>query len=411
MIYFYRVIFTIIKCIVLILKPFAGAKLNLWIGLRGRSTELIRQKEKSFWFHASSGEIEYVKSVIIALKNENPSALIYVTYSSPSAEKLFSNIKPYVTQFLPLPWDKPAPIQNLLKVLNPGAIIFSRTDFWPELIYQANNLNVPIYIVSYFGRLSKFRKLMARWLFSKVKYISCVDELSAAQLKSVLPGTVQISVDGDTRFDQVFWRLGQSTKVHLKTSQPVFICGSTWLQDEEKLFLIFDGLFAKNYKIILSPHEVNSPNISRLATTIKKMGRSLQILSEQNKSNIELTADFLLIDEIGFLADFYRYSQIAFVGGSFKEKVHSVMEPLCCGLPVLLGPHFSNNPEAKKYAQHKNPQAIYICQNSDELLSAIEQIEETGLLNLQTQIQSLMRLNLNATKKITIQLRNSFLKN
>lgn len=411
MISIYRALYRFCKLLILAFKPWADAKLKAWVSLRRSSPpsrSIQNQNQKNIWFHASSGEIEYVKSLIIHIKEQNPEINIFVTYSSPSAEKLFANIKPYVTQFLPLPWDQPAPLQKLIQLINPAALVFSRTDFWPELIYQANLTNIPIYIASYYGQMTWLRKQVAKWLFKKAKYISCVDENSAAQLKSILPKSVSISVDGDTRFDQVFWRLGQIPKVFITAKQPIFICGSTWPADEAPLFLMFDHLIQKNYQIILSPHEIDAAKVSRLTNLIKKQGSSLQVLSQQNKAHIDFNANFLLVDEIGYLADLYRFANIAFVGGSFKAKVHSVMEPLCCGLPILLGPHFSNNPEAKKYVAHENPRVIYICHSASELLAAVEEIENAGLPQLKPQIKSLMERNLNASEKMQIKLLNIF---
>ena len=43
----------------------------------------------------------------------------------------------------------------------------------------------------------------------------------------------------------------------------------------------------------------------------------------------------LILDQIGILAELYTWGTAAFVGGSFKKQVHSVMEPLAAGLPVV----------------------------------------------------------------------------
>ena len=58
----------------------------------------------------------------------------------------------------------------------------------------------------------------------------------------------------------------------------------------------------------------------------------------------------LSVDTVGDLFSLYTWAQVAFVGGSFKARVHSVMEPLCAQVPVLVGPYFHNSAEAQKFS-------------------------------------------------------------
>jgi 3-deoxy-D-manno-octulosonic-acid transferase len=58
------------------------------------------------------------------------------------------------------------------------------------------------------------------------------------------------------------------------------------------------------------------------------------------------SADVLLINRGGMLADLYRLGKVAFVGGGFGKGVHSVIEPMANGLPVLCGPNIHVSHEA-----------------------------------------------------------------
>jgi 3-deoxy-D-manno-octulosonic-acid transferase len=75
------------------------------------------------------------------------------------------------------------------------------------------------------------------------------------------------------------------------------------------------------------------------------------------------------------LQELYTWGDLAFVGGSFKDKVHSVMEPLCVGIPVVVGPHHSNNREALHF-QHvilgTGFFAVTPIQNSNDLRFVME---------------------------------------
>lgn len=351
MIYIYRALYSFIKNLVILLKPNLPEGLQNWIDLRDKPWEAAKAYKDSYWFHASSGEIEYCKSVIRHLKEANPSAQVIVTYSSPSAEKLFNNISGYVDQFIPLGWDQPNDLKKLFDALQPKYLLFSRTDLWPELIYQANKRNVHLGLIAFNPKFSDLSKLSYRWFLKDFHFISCVDSSTAGQLRSLLSKTA-ISSDGDTRFDQVFFRLANTSKIELKTEQQVVILGSTWPQDEDVILKNLHWLKEKNIKVVLSPHDVSVENIERLKVLVAELGFSYNLLSEYLRTgnySVKLDTDVLLIDKIGYLADCYRYADLAFVGGSFKDKVHSVMEPLCCGLNVIVGPLYKNNPEAVRY--------------------------------------------------------------
>ena len=54
----------------------------------------------------------------------------------------------------------------------------------------------------------------------------------------------------------------------------------------------------------------------------------------------------LIMDRVGLLAELYRYSSITFVGGSFKSRVHNVLEPAAYANAILVGPLIQNSFEA-----------------------------------------------------------------
>lgn len=372
-----------------------------WIALRNTSIQIHSNIKNSIWFHAASGEIEYVKPLINQLYLQYPKKSIIVTYSSKSAEKLFENIKNQVTQFIPIPWDQPRVIQKLIKSIHPDILIFSRTDFWPEMIEQCHEKTIPIIAVSYFNKSQALSFLSKKLVFNKMSYISCVDLKTASLFKDGLA-----QADGDSRFDQVFWRLNQPSKVKITSSNKIFVAGSTWGEDEESLKPLFDQLIQDNYQIVWSPHEISSEKISKIQTYLKNKNYTSRLLSTQ--VNFNFSENFLIVDTVGYLADIYRFATFAFVGGSFKEKIHSVMEPLCCGIPVLVGPYYENNPEAVKFKKEK---FIFVAQNSIDLINNYAQIKNLNLQEFKRSLTTQLEQNKNVTEKIRLTLEKNFLKN
>ncbi len=404
MIYLYRVLYSIIKFIVLLLRPLLPNDLKGWIILRQKNLLPTKDLTGSYWFHASSGELEYCKPLIRKLKELDPTAKITVTYSSPSAEKLFGNISGFVEEFLPICWDQPQDLKKLFYSIKPKALLFSRTDIWPELIYQARQHDTPMGLFSFNPKFNSVSKLLYRRLLRHFSFVSCVDEFGAEQLKEVIP-SVKVSNDGDTRFDQVFFRLSQESTIDLSQNSKIAVFGSTWPQDEAVVFKTFVWLKNQSFKMVLSPHDVNEFNINRLREELQKNKFSVQLLSDSLRAgsyDIRMTSDVLLIDKIGYLADCYRFADFAFVGGSFKDKVHSIMEPLCCGLKVAVGPLFKNSPEGVKYLNR----FVFSGNTPEDMQMIFEKIR----LKDKEAVTFAMKKNLNASQKVLELILNSSVK-
>jgi len=56
----------------------------------------------------------------------------------------------------------------------------------------------------------------------------------------------------------------------------------------------------------------------------------------------------IIVDSIGILLTLYTYASAAFIGGSFKQSIHNVLEAAVYGIPVLFGPKIENSQETKE---------------------------------------------------------------
>ena len=370
---FYRPLYAAFKWILIAGQSLWGSKLKAAIELKEQPLNIPSLKPDVFWFHASSGEIEYVKSLIRESKVRFPNCSLIVSYSSPSATKLFDSIQNQVDFFFPLPWDQPRRIQNLLKQLQPKAFFFARTDLWSELIYQLTKTPTKIYIISYNPSLNFLNRLWSRLFLSHFSGIFCTEPFQESILKDLVTDPKTVSCPGDTRFDQVFWRLQQPTKVPFQIPTPYLVLGSTWPEDENIFTPLLNQIVAMGYKIVWSPHEIQTANIHRISLILQKSKLTYQKFSDLSSTEV----DVILIDRIGYLADFYRHADGAFIGWSFKAKVHSVMEPLCCAIPVITGPHIQNSPEAMRYHQiiMNELRVVQVTTSSNEFIAALEKIK------------------------------------
>jgi 3-deoxy-D-manno-octulosonic-acid transferase len=391
----YRFFYFLISKNLVSVKPRLSNKFQQWISLRQAQINLPPSDRQRILFHAASGEIEYVKSTIREIKSQRPDLEIFVSYSSPSAEKLFLNIKDLVTHFVSLPWDRPSDIQLFIDQIKPSIVIFSRTDFWPELIHHLHAKKIPMIAVSLFPNFGFFQKKWLKFNLSKMNLITVVSEDVKTELTKILDKK-NIQILPDTRFDQVLYRLKNESTFKMSADQKIMVWGSTWPEDESILTQILQQILNSGFQIVWCPHDVTTHRISAIQTMCLKYKTTL--FSEKSK-HFHFSEQILILDQIGHLADMYRFSDIAFIGGSFKSKVHSVMEPLCAGNPVIVGPFYKNNPEAVQFEKMGFVQSI---RTSDEFLSAflklnninrIELLQETVKMSGSTQKTVALILN------------------
>ena len=170
---FYNLIYPFLASLVRAINPLMSPSFQAWVATRNKMRTvlpLLSKKDsnlKNILFHASSGEIEYVKSLIREL-TQTKKYKIFVTYSSPSAEKLFTNISDCVEQFIPLGWDTTADNSLLLGSVKPDLVIFSRTDFWPNLIQLLNVEHIPFGVVSMYPRWNRLSRFWIKFNLSQI---------------------------------------------------------------------------------------------------------------------------------------------------------------------------------------------------------------------------------------------------
>lgn len=355
------------------LRKKQGGQWPWLIGERSPSSQL-------FWFHCSSGEFEYAKPVIRELKKQAPDCQILVTYFSPSVAKSVARF-PLVDFSFVAPWDLPTFLKEFLHHWRPSCLAIARTDLWPGMLWVAQKNHIPTVLFSTTFEESSARHVWWRAWFYRRAYslltkIYTVSDADLRQFEKLIPDlATPVQILGDTRFDQAVERLNEpqpATLANLQESpHPILVLGSTWPEDEEKWYAILDRL-PTNLRLWWAPHEPTAAHLEELQAQTRARGRHFALLSES--PNVQ-DSHFLLIDQVGILADLYRWADLAFVGGSFRQKVHSVMEPLAAGCLVAVGPFYKNNREAQDFSQIPSPKGeklVTVCSTSMELFSWVE---------------------------------------
>ena len=417
--YIYKYIFApTIYGLVQILKPFLSQKLQEIANdknsrhafLKNPGQEKFMAQARPFWIHAASGEIEYARPVIREIKRRNPEIPILVTYSSPSAKKILSAIDE-VDIWTSMPWELAGHVQEFINTWTPRSLLFARTDVWPVVADVARTNKIPMVLFSATfaensSRLSLLSLPLTKFTLSQLAEIHCVapeDLLNLEPLKLKTP----CYITGDTRFDQVFHRLSnpKSLRNELMPSpdEIIFIAGSTWPEDEKVIIPALAKFKGQKIRTIIAPHETSKEHLKDLENQLKAEGLN-HIRYSEARNWIEDTV--LIIDQVGILAELYTWADVAFVGGSFKKQVHSVMEPLAAGLPVLVGPHHKNNREALFYQKksYSSGMIVQVIHSSEDIVVLLGRQIKNQVFGpqIKEEIQREMAKNKDSTQKLLL---------
>ncbi len=405
---FYRLILMPLAVLLLPFASLAHPKIREGLRLRRRRAPVSPFTARPFWIHAASGEFEYAKAVIRELKYAKPDIPILVTYFSPTYAKNVESF-PGVDLAVPLPLDLPGPVYSFLKRYNPRELLIARTDFWPEILTQTRKRGIPISVFAYTQKatssLGAFGRWLTRWRLSFVDRVYTVSPQDTRDVESLLPGA-DVETFGDTRYDQVRFRLDHPKPLPdvLKPALPCLVAGSTWSEDEDVLISATAGLLRdRRFQLILVPHEPDPKHIQSLRERLSSEKLDYVLFSQPRDWKDEAV---LLVDKTGVLAELYQWGQMAFVGGSFKRTVHSVMEALGAGCFTLVGPYHLNNREAIEFQDVSvgSTTAVLNVRNREEFKSAVERLCKADFQKLKPELERIFSQHLGASRKLVAEI-------
>lgn len=360
--------------------------------LAGRRVPACSRPERSprFWFHVSSlGEFEQAKPIIETLNSRYPQQAVWVSFFSPSgyehgagyenAEDLF---------YLPM---RRSELRLAFDTIDPHMVVVVKVDLWPGLSWEASRRGVPIVLVDGTLTSASFRngrllRSVQKSFYSRLSGVAAVSDTDATRIRKLCGAAVPISVAGDSKFDRVWSRAIRSRSLDLldtvlaNTPVPILVAGSTYEPEEQVLAHALDqiGDASRRLAIVLVPHE---PTEDRLAQVERLFGgRQWHVKRLSNLSPGEHW-QILLVDKVGILAETYRHADMVFVGGSFKAKVHNVLEPAVFGKPVVVGPYYQNSPEAVSMIEQCSLLSVTNASQLSTILGRwLESPEEAGRL-------------------------------
>ncbi len=326
---------------------------------------------------ASVGEFLEAKPVLRALLSAESPPYLVLSYTSPSlTEKMLKGSANLVT---PSPPDTPGRVKRFLDLLRPDLVVYSSYDVWPAMAWEAHARDIPQVLVNArLPRVSGRNRFPGRVLFSKVypllEAVGAIDHDSAGRFHLLGVSPDRTFVTGNCRFDETLERCrsvddSDPDLLPVPENDFVLVGGSTWSQDHEKLLPAIAELLSKypRFSAIIAPHEPAPEHLREIESFLQAKGvphRRYKALREEGKPGDRA----VVVDTVGVLYKLYKKCHAAYIGGSFRQGVHNVMEPAGMGLPVLAGPVHHNSPEAEKMIEAGG--AVMV-RGSDDIVSTV----------------------------------------
>jgi 3-deoxy-D-manno-octulosonic-acid transferase len=316
---------------------------------------------QALWFHVCSlGEARALKPLLDALEEEKIAITTITQTGQQEAKKYAAEVR-YLPYEIYLPfWIKP---QKKLIVLE--------AEFWYMLFAVANARGAEVILLN--ARISdkslaKYMKFA--WFYRRLlAYVSVVYVQSEVDKNRFLAlGAKKIEVLGNIKLAGEI----RKTKTYVKPAGELIVAGSTHPTEEESVLEAFFTYKKKHTdaKLVIVPrHPERFTEVYALMQQYaQKNNASLERFSREKK----FQSDLILVDMMGELNNIYAISDIAILGGAFREDVggHNPLEPAHFGCKIITGKHFFHQKELFRYVHHVQ----YVA--ADEINAALNAAEE-----------------------------------
>jgi len=355
---------------------------------------------KTVWFHAASlGEFEQTKPLLEEFRNSHPNYKVLLTFFSPSGFEVRKDYEgaDYISY---LPFDSKNNAKKFIEISNPDIVFYAKYEFWYFFTKELVNKRIPlisfsaifrkeqIYFKSYGGF---YRKILKNFTWFFVQNAESKDLLNSINID-------KLEVCGDTRFDRVIQTPKKFELIEsFKMDRELMVIGSAWKEDLD----VVDPLINSNEPaicFIIAPHEINESFLLEIENRIEKSFCRYSNYSASDHYEV------LIIDNIGLLSSIYQYADYAFIGGAYRDGLHSILEAAVFGMPI-----FHGDKNYQKFNEASDLKALGVSHpiaNSEQLILEFDNHRKG--LNVYEQIHnysvSYVQKNSGGTAKILIRI-------
>lgn len=328
------------------------------------------------WLHAASvGEVQSVLTLMHALLNQHPHIHLLITTGTITSAALIAKHKlpRCIHQFMPV--DTYPTVRRFLQHWQPDIALWVESEFWPQLLWQAQAQHIPMLLVNArisqktFENWQKWPATIRRMLHGFCAIYTGSTE-DATRLKAL--GASDVHDAGNLKFDAAPLAHDESMLQALlqqSAGRLIFLAASTHANEEQTIAQVHRDVaqqFPSLLTIIVPRHAARGTSI---AEDLRSMGYSVAQRSAGDA--ITTKTDIYLADTMGELGLFYRATQLVFMGGSLiAHGGQNPLEAARLNNAILTGPHTHNF--SAIIARFVAADAIQVVTNANALTEALK---------------------------------------
>ena len=319
----------------------------------GDYPEFKHDGRKVIWLHCVSvGETNAARPLVDELLGQFGDHRLVISTTTRTghelARKLFTDKADAIIYF---PFDFKLTVRRALDRFKPSVVLLMETEIWPRFIHEAKLAGAKLAIVN--GRLSQrsaHRYGIVRSFVSRV--LEDVDlalmqhEADADRIKDLGIDPAKVFVTGNLKFEQSASEADESLTVEFRNryaisnEKPLIIAASTHEPEEQYVLEALDGELGDSCRLMIVPR--HPERFDAVEGQLVRSGYKFVRRSEP-QSEVDRTADVILLDTIGELRAAYPLAEIVFVGGSLiPHGGQNILEPAAAGKAIVTGPHTAN---------------------------------------------------------------------
>ncbi len=325
------------------------------------------------WVHAVSvGETRAAAPLILQWLSRHPDHCVVLTHTTPTGaetgRQLFAQFldndaltqqRRRVVQCI-FPYDFSWAAERFLKWARPSLGVLMETELWPNLLAQADALNIPVVLVN--ARLSpRSARRLTQWTWLSRPAVTRLAGI-AAQTESDLNGfrqvldlnspeivatTPKLAVVGNLKFDvsisAEMAKRGESWRSRF-TSMPIWLAASTRDDEERELLAAWRAYSDRQSLLVIVPrHPQRFDRVARLIEEAGFVCRRRSEFKDDIPSDGAADSSVILGDSLGEMVAYMSMADLVLMGGSLVPLGgQNPIEACAAGKPVFFGPHMFN---------------------------------------------------------------------
>ena len=326
----------------------AGKEEAARIGERFGRAGLPRPVGSLVWLHAASvGEAISILPLAARLTASHPQCHALVTTGTVTSAALLAQQLPPRVMHQYAPVDLPAAAKRFLGHWRPDLILWTESEFWPNLLGAIAHRGIPLALVN--GRVSE--RAFRRWQRFPTPiramlgaFSLCLGQTPRDAARLQILGAARVVCVGNLKFSAAPLPADAEMLESFRRAlamRPRWLAASTHAGEEAVVAEAHRRLNQRAGDVVtfIAPrHPERGPEIVALLASL-----GLKTAQRSLGQALEADTQVYLADTIGELGLWYRLAEVVFVGGSLTAPGgHNPLEPARLGAAVLYGPGMSS---------------------------------------------------------------------